>query len=105
MFDFYFELPPLLRLLLQGTAVILVLFPLAAACSMAERKISAWIQGRPGPNRTKPPVAGFLAPLGLIASIPVLGTLLQKLGVYQLAADGGKFTFKEDPIPGHVNKF
>ena len=105
MFDFYFELPLLLRLLLQGTAVILVLFPLAAACSMAERKISAWIQGRPGPNRTKPPVAGFLAPLGLVASIPVLGTALQKLGIYQLAADGGKFTFKEDPIPGHVNKF
>jgi NADH-quinone oxidoreductase subunit H len=85
--------------------VILVLFPLAAACSMAERKISAWIQGRPGPNRTKPPLAGFLAPLGLVASIPVLGTLLQKLGIFQLAADGGKFTFKEDPVPGHVNKF
>lgn len=105
MFDFYFELPLLLRLLLQGTVVILVLFPLAAACSMAERKISAWIQGRPGPNRTKPPLAGFLAPLGLVASIPVLGTLLQKLGIFQLAADGGKFTFKEDPVPGHVNKF
>ncbi len=105
MFDFYFELPLLLRLLLQGTAVILVLFPLAAACSMAERKISAWIQGRPGPNRTKPPLAGFLAPLGLVASIPVLGDLLQKFGVFQLAADGGKFTFKEDPVPGHVNKF
>jgi NADH-quinone oxidoreductase subunit H len=72
---------------------------------MAERKISAWIQGRPGPNRTKPPLAGFLAPLGLVASIPVLGTLLQKLGIFQLAADGGKFTFKEDPVPGHVNKF
>ncbi len=105
MFDFYFELPLLLRLLLQGTAVSLVLLPRAPPCSMAERKISAWIQGRPGPNRTKPPIAGFLAPLGLVASIPVLGTALQKLGIYQLAADGGKFTFKEDPIPGHVNKF
>jgi NADH-quinone oxidoreductase subunit H len=104
-FSFYFELPLLLRLLLQGAVVILVLFPLAAACSMAERKVSAWIQGRPGPNRTKPPLAGFLAPLGLVASIPVLGTLLQKLGIFQLAADGGKFTFKEDPVPGHVNKF
>lgn len=104
-FSFYFALPLLLRLLLQGTVVILVLFPLAAACSMAERKVSAWIQGRPGPNRTKPPLAGFLAPLGLVASIPVLGTLLQKLGIFQLAADGGKFTFKEDPVPGHVNKF
>jgi NADH-quinone oxidoreductase subunit H len=95
MFDFYFELPLLLRLLLQGTAVILVLFPLAAACSMAERKISAWIQGRPGPNRT---IAPFLT------WVPGI-QIIQKLGLFQLAADGGKFTFKEDPIPGHVNKF
>ncbi|MEN9840584.1 MAG: hypothetical protein RL376_384, partial [Verrucomicrobiota bacterium] len=95
MFDFYFELPLLLRLLLQGTVVILVLFPLAAACSMAERKISAWIQGRPGPNRT---IAPFLT------WIPGI-QIIQKLGLFQLAADGGKFTFKEDPIPGHVNKF
>jgi NADH-quinone oxidoreductase subunit H len=95
MFDFYFELPLWLRLVLQGTAVILVLFPLAAACSMAERKISAWIQGRPGPNRT---IAPFLT------WIPGI-QIFQKLGLFQLAADGGKFTFKEDPIPGHVNKF
>lgn len=95
MFDFYFELPLLLRLLLQGTVVILVLFPLAAACSMAERKVSAWIQGRPGPNRT---IAPFLT------WIPGI-SIIQKLGLFQLAADGGKFTFKEDPIPGHVNKF
>ncbi len=95
MFDFYFELPLWLRLVLQGTAVILVLFPLAAACSMAERKVSAWIQGRPGPNRT---IAPFLT------WIPGI-QIFQKLGLFQLAADGGKFTFKEDPIPGHVNKF
>ena len=105
MFDLYFDLPLILRLVLQGTLVILVLFPLAAACSMAERKISAWIQGRPGPNRTIPPFAGFLAPLGLVARIPVLGPVLQNLGIFQLAADGGKFTFKEDPVPGHVNAF
>ncbi|MCX6936751.1 MAG: NADH-quinone oxidoreductase subunit H [Verrucomicrobia bacterium] len=95
MFDFYFELPLLLRLVLQGTAVILVLFPLAAACSMAERKVSAWIQGRPGPNRTVPP---------FLAWIPGI-SILQKLGIFQLAADGGKFTFKEDVVPGHVNAF
>lgn len=95
MFDFYFELPLLLRLLLQGTAVILVLFPIAALCSMVERKISAWTQGRPGPNRT---IAPFLT---WIPGIQVI----QKLGLFQLAADGGKFVFKEDPVPGHVNKF
>jgi NADH-quinone oxidoreductase subunit H len=91
----YFNLPAWVRVTLQGVAVIAVLFPLAAACSMAERKISAWIQGRPGPNRTIPP---------FLAWIPVVAPLLQKLGLFQLAADGGKFVFKEDPIPGHVNK-
>lgn len=95
MFDFYFEIPAWIRLVLQGLAVILVLFPIAAACSMAERKISAWIQGRPGPNRT---IAPFLA------GIPGFG-VLQRLGLFQLAADGGKFMFKEDPVPGHVNRF
>ncbi|MDF3058918.1 MAG: 2-hydroxyacid dehydrogenase [Rariglobus sp.] len=95
MFDFYFEIKPWIRLVLQGTAVILVLFPLAAACSMAERKISAWLQGRPGPNRT-------LAPI--LAWVPGIG-VLQRLGLFQLAADGGKFVFKEDPVPAHVNKF
>ena len=94
MFDFYFDLPLWLRLVFQGTAVILVLFPIAAACSMAERKISAWLQGRPGPNRTLPP---------LLAWVPGIW-VLQKLGIFQLAADGGKFVFKEDPVPGHVNK-
>ncbi len=91
----YFDLPVWIRVTLQGVAVIAVLFPLAAACSMAERKISAWIQGRPGPNRTVPP---------FLAWIPIVAPLLQKLGLFQLAADGGKFVFKEDPIPGHVNK-
>ena len=93
-FSLYFDLPLWLRLALQGTAVILVLFPIAAACSMAERKISAWLQGRPGPNRTLPP---------LLAWVPGIW-VLQKLGIFQLAADGGKFVFKEDPVPGHVNK-
>jgi NADH-quinone oxidoreductase subunit H len=95
MFDFYFDLPLWFRLVLQGTIVILVLFPLAAACSMAERKISAWIQGRPGPNRTIPPFLAWIPGINII----------RNLGLFQLAADGGKFTFKEDPVPGNVNKF
>lgn len=94
-FSSYFDLPLWIRLTVQGLAVILVLFPLAAACSMAERKISAWIQGRPGPNRTIAPI---------LAWVPGIG-VLQRLGLFQLAADGGKFVFKEDPIPAHVNKF
>src|SRR3954467_13006210 len=95
MFDFYFNWPAWLRLLLQGLAVIMVIFPLAGACSLAERKVSAWIQGRPGPNRAIVP---------WVAWIPVLGTFLQRLGVFHLMADGLKFLFKEEPVPGHVNR-
>jgi NADH-quinone oxidoreductase subunit H len=94
MFDFYFEIPHWIRLVVQGLAVMLVMFPIAAACSMAERKIAAWIQDRPGPNRTIAPI---------LAWIPGIG-FLQRLGLFQLAADGGKFVFKEDAVPGHVNK-
>ena len=50
-FSFYFDLPLWIRTALQGIAVIAVLFPISAACSMAERKVAAWVQGRPGPNR------------------------------------------------------
>ncbi len=96
MFDFYFNLPFWLRSVLQGLAVIFVIFPLAGACSLAERKVSAWIQGRPGPNRAIP---------FWFAWVPVLGPLLQRLGVFHLMADGAKFLFKEEPVPGHVNKF
>jgi len=96
MVDFYLSLNPVVQGLLKGLAVILVIFPIGGACSMAERKVSAWIQGRPGPNRAIVP---------WVAWIPFVGTFLQRLGVFHIMADGGKMLFKEDPIPGHVNKF
>jgi NADH-quinone oxidoreductase subunit H len=95
MADLFFGLPSAVQALLKGLAVILVIFPIAAACSMAERKVSAWIQGRPGPNRALPP---------FLAWIPGIG-ILQRLGVFHLAADGAKFVFKEEPLPDHVHKF
>jgi NADH-quinone oxidoreductase subunit H len=52
-----------------------------AFLTLAERKISAWIQGRLGPNR----VGG-------------------KLGLLQPAADGVKNIMKEETLPPHVNK-
>ncbi len=51
-----------------------------AYCIYFERKISAWIQDRYGPNRVGP------------------------LGLLQPVADGVKFFFKEDVVPRHVDK-
>lgn len=96
MVDFYLNLPPIVQALLKGLAVILVIFPIGGICSMAERKVSAWIQDRPGPNRAIVP---------WIAWVPFVGRFLQRLGLFHVMADGGKMLFKEDPLPGHVNKF
>ncbi|MDR3457780.1 MAG: NADH-quinone oxidoreductase subunit NuoH [Verrucomicrobiae bacterium] len=62
---------------------------------LAERKISAWIQDRVGPNRTAPPFVKF---------IPVLGPFLTRLGIFQPLADGLKFLIKEDFTPAGVKK-
>lgn len=75
--------------------MIIVVMTIAGYSVLAERKVSSWIQGRVGPNRTIVP---------LFAYVPVLGRFLQRLGVFQLPADGLKFLFKEEIIPGHVNK-
>jgi NADH-quinone oxidoreductase subunit H len=70
---------------LQTVAIIIVglmggVLGLVAYLTLAERKISAWIQDRIGPNRVGP--KGLLQPL----------------------ADGGKFFLKEEVIPDHVDK-
>lgn len=96
MIEFYLQLHPVVQGALKGLAVIMVIFPIAGVCSMAERKVSAWIQDRPGPNRAIVP---------WFAWIPFVGTALQRLGVFHVMADGGKMLFKEDSLPGHVNKF
>jgi NADH-quinone oxidoreductase subunit H len=96
MTEFFANLHPVVLGLLKGLAVICVIFPIAGACSMAERKVSAWLQGRYGPNRVMVPWFAWL---------PFLGRWLQRLGAFNLLADGGKLLFKEDPLPGHVNKF
>ena len=96
MVDFYSNLHPVVQGVLKGLAVIMVIFPIGGVCSLAERKVSAWIQGRPGPNRAIVPWAAW---------IPVLGPFLQRLGLFHVMADGGKMLFKEDALPGHVNKF
>ena len=65
--------------LIKVVVVIGVLLGAVAYLVLAERKVSAFIQNRLGPNRVGP--WGLLQPL----------------------ADGLKFLFKEDIIPNHVN--
>ena len=53
---------------------------------LAERKVSAWMQGRVGPNRTVLPLVGH---------IPLVGSLLKGLGIFQPLADGLKFLLRK----------
>ena len=68
-------------------AVFAVVLPMVAYSVVAERRISAWIQDRVGPNRV---------------GIPFTNIKLWGLG--QPVADGVKFILKEDFTPAHVRK-
>ncbi|MFM8357439.1 MAG: NADH-quinone oxidoreductase subunit H, partial [Verrucomicrobiota bacterium] len=89
--DFLQNLDPTVQFVLFSAAKIGVVFAVTmtfvAYSVLAERKISAWIQDRVGPNRTAPPLA---------LKIPVIGAWLVSLGIFQPAADGLKFILKED---------
>ncbi len=67
--------------------VFLVILPMVAYSVYAERRVSAIIQDRVGPNRV---------------GIPF--TKISLAGLGQPLADGIKFLLKEDFTPGHVNK-
>ena len=75
--------------------VVGVVQGMVAYAVLAERKISAWIQDRVGPNRTAPPFMKY---------IPVVGPALIRLGIFQPLADGLKFMLKEDFTPAGVRK-
>jgi|TARA_Y100000588_G_scaffold100932_1_gene109662 NADH-quinone oxidoreductase subunit H len=79
-----------------GILALVAILTFAAYAVLAERKVSAWIQGRVGPNRTTLPIVG---------DIPILGPFLRSLGLFQPMADGLKFLFKEEMCPGQVNRF
>lgn len=66
----------------------------AAYLVYAERKISAYIQDRIGPNR-----------VGFDFGLPILAPLKRMLGLGQALADGIKFMLKEDYTPNNVDKF
>ncbi len=75
--------------------MVSVVMTFAGYSVLAERKVSAWMQGRVGPNRTVLPFVGH---------IPFVGSFLKGIGIFQPLADGLKFLFKEEIVPGHVNK-
>ncbi len=81
--------------LIKIAVLVGVVLTMVAYSVLAERKISAFIQDRVGPNRTAVP---------WIAAIPVLGPFLVRVGIFQPIADGVKSLLKEDFTPGHVRK-
>ncbi len=85
----------LLDLVFAGV-VLGVIMGIAGYTVLAERKVASWIQERPGPNRASIP---------FIVAIPVIGRFLQRIGFFQLIADGAKFLFKEEPTPRHTHRF
>src|SRR6266436_6401692 len=81
--------------LVKSVLVLTLLHTIAGYAVLAERKISAWIQDRVGPNRVAPPFMKY---------VPVLGPMLTRWGVFQPLADGLKFMLKEDFTPAGVRK-
>jgi len=81
--------------LVKIAVVIGVVQGMVAYAVLAERKVSAWIQDRVGPNRAAPPFAQY---------IPVVGPFLTRVGFFQPFADGLKFILKEDFTPAGVRK-
>ena len=75
--DFYFIATSLIKI----AALLAVVLGIMNYAVYAERRISALIQDRLGPNRVGP------------------------AGLFQPIADAAKFLLKEDFTPGHVNKF
>lgn len=76
--------------------IFLVVLPMVSYTVYAERRVSALIQDRLGPNRT-----GF--PLTLFGAKKDFSPFLGGLG--QPVADAVKFLLKEEFTPAHVNKF
>lgn len=99
MMDFLHSLP--WWLILSSIAktlflIFLVVLPMVSYTVYAERRVSALIQDRLGPNRT-----GF--PTTLLGFKKDLQLWLGGLG--QPIADAVKFLLKEEFTPAHVNKF
>ncbi len=76
--DYFLILTSLMKIL---GVIFLIILPMVSYSVYAERRVSALIQDRLGPNRVGP------------------------AGLFQPVADAMKFLLKEDFTPAHVNKF
>src|SRR5437764_9093625 len=76
--DYFFIGTSLLKII---GMIFIVILPMVSYAVYAERRVSALIQDRLGPNRVGP------------------------AGLFQPIADAAKFLLKEDLTPGHVNRF
>src|SRR5437870_5703770 len=81
--------------LIKIVCVIGAVLTMFAYSVLAERKVSAFIQDRVGPNRVALP---------LIGSVPLIGPFLTRIGFWQPIADGLKAFLKEDFTPSYVRK-
>ena len=81
MMDFFWNNFDTVTMVAKTMVMFLILFQVAPLMAWVERRGSALMQNRLGPNRLGP------------------------LGLFQSLADGVKFLFKEDIVPGHVTKF
>lgn len=93
-FDFAFLITSVVKIVFL---TFLVILPLVAYSVYAERRFSAIIQDRVGPNRTGIPLTLF----GFKKDVQIFGIG----GLIQPLADGLKFFLKEDFTPKSVNTF
>jgi NADH-quinone oxidoreductase subunit H len=89
--DWPFIIASIIKIIVFALAVVMLM---VAYSVYAERRVSAAIQDRVGPNRVGLPLTLF----GAKKDLPLAG-------LFQPMADGLKFLLKEDFTPGHVNKF
>ena len=54
LYQYWLNLPLVLQMVIKGLAVIGFMFPFGGACSLIERKVSAWMQGGTGPIEPYP---------------------------------------------------
>lgn len=90
MLDFLVEHTWLQALIKMVLLLFAFVMPLASLSTWAERRQSAMMQDRVGPNR---------------ADIPLFGWRLRLWGITHFVADALKMMFKEDIVPAKANRF